>query len=460
MKIRRLLLILMSVVFVAAIIAVFASRSSRHQTLSGYIEKLRANGEKMTFGEMIASLTVHTNNSLAILTNVVLQLGAPPADATNIDVMHFVGPGRAQVAWRLREPTWAASAVPVAVWADVGERIVRMAAPLAELRLAMQQPAPNAGFRTSYFESPTPYIAVKNAAIWLASKALWDLHENRPAEALASIQAIAGLADLHREESSLVSQMTRAASADLGLRLTWEALQTSAWDDEQLQLLQQCWVAFDFLEMAEKGLEGERCMGRETVKKMQDDPATKERFSKSYYGTNFLDDDLLFQLRHIQGYVEQTRTLRSSRSWREVSDSLDQLNAQMHALTNSPQQRLRYMMTLISTPNYKRAVLKSVQLETQRHLAITAIALKRYKHKHGQFPPSLDGLVPNFLPAVPRDCMNGQLLHYQFKDKDTFILYSVGEDGKDDDGDSGPAKPNGKAGFWEGRDAVWPLPSN
>jgi len=269
---------------------------------------------------------------------------------------------------------------------------------------------------------------------------------------------MAGLGNLHREEFYLSSQMTRVAVADIGLRLTWEALQRKDWSDEQLLALQKCWDGVDFLETTEKGLEGERCMGRESVRKVQqEEPLMQKRLSSSYYGTNVLDADLLFQLRHVQGYVERVRALRAGRSWSEVSGELDRLNARIDALTNSPQ-RLRYVMSALTTPNFKRAVWVSVQIETERRLAITATALNRYQRKHGQLPAGLEGLVPEFLLSVPRDCMNGQALHYKPLDKQTFILYSVGEDGQDNGGDAGPAKSGGKPGLWEGRDAVWPLP--
>ncbi len=54
--------------------------------------------------------------------------------------------------------------------------------------------------------------------------------------------------------------------------------------------------------------------------------------------------------------------------------------------------------------------------------------------------------------------MNGQPLHYKLLGKQTFVLYSVGEDGQDNGGDAGPAKLSRKPGLWEGRDAVWTLP--
>jgi hypothetical protein len=62
--------------------------------------------------------------------------------------------------------------------------------------------------------------------------------------------------------------------------------------------------------------------------------------------------------------------------------------------------------------------------------------------------------VPEFLPALPFDYMSGRPLCYRLNTTG-FLLYSVGEDGRDDGGD--PKSPSGtKLGLWEGRDALWP----
>ena len=54
--------------------------------------------------------------------------------------------------------------------------------------------------------------------------------------------------------------------------------------------------------------------------------------------------------------------------------------------------------------------------------------------------------------------MDGKALRYRLRPADAdFLLYSVGEDGKDDGGD--PAQREDKKSYrqiWDGRDAVWP----
>jgi hypothetical protein len=91
----------------------------------------------------------------------------------------------------------------------------------------------------------------------------------------------------------------------------------------------------------------------------------------------------------------------------------------------------------------------------ERQLTLAAIALKRFELRHGTFPPDLKALVPEFLTAVPFDYMGAKSLGYRLKDDGNYVLYSVGDDGKDDGGDP-TLLPGTPAGLWGGRDAVWP----
>jgi len=98
--------------------------------------------------------------------------------------------------------------------------------------------------------------------------------------------------------------------------------------------------------------------------------------------------------------------------------------------------------------------------EAERSVVLCAIALKRYSLKHGNFPPSLDSLVPEFIASVPVDYMDGKPMGYRLEADGTFRLYSVGEDEKDDGGNA--AVTAGKThlrDLWARKDFVWPRPA-
>jgi hypothetical protein len=117
-----------------------------------------------------------------------------------------------------------------------------------------------------------------------------------------------------------------------------------------------------------------------------------------------------------------------------------------------------------SIPSLGAVSFKVRNVEATRQAVVAAIALKRYQLKHGNYPASLDSLVPEFVSAVPFDPVDGQPLRYRLNPDGTFRLYSIGENGKDDGGNphKGP-KDNPSNYYWQNNfalDWVWPQPAS
>jgi hypothetical protein len=109
--------------------------------------------------------------------------------------------------------------------------------------------------------------------------------------------------------------------------------------------------------------------------------------------------------------------------------------------------------------DFSRAWFSTLKNLTLNKLVTTAIAIKRYELKHGKPPPRLAALVPEFLPALPVDLMDGQTLRYRLYSDGSFTLYSVGANAQDDGGDPDVEQQNGQVkngSAWMGRDWVWP----
>ena len=95
--------------------------------------------------------------------------------------------------------------------------------------------------------------------------------------------------------------------------------------------------------------------------------------------------------------------------------------------------------------------------QTSVDMARVAIALERYQLAHGDYPESLVALAPQFIAQLPHDLINGQPLQYRPEVDGQFVLYSVGWNEKDDDGEvvlgkNGAVDSN--AGDW-----VWRYPA-
>jgi hypothetical protein len=73
---------------------------------------------------------------------------------------------------------------------------------------------------------------------------------------------------------------------------------------------------------------------------------------------------------------------------------------------------------------------RTAQIENNLHVAF---ALAAYRADAGRYPAKLADLAPKYLTAVPGDVFSGGELIYK-PSKDGYLFYSVGQNGKDDNG--------------------------
>jgi hypothetical protein len=158
----------------------------------------------------------------------------------------------------------------------------------------------------------------------------------------------------------------------------------------------------------------------------------------------------------MQTEVELVRELRQGRPYPEVFQEFSKLGATMNAKARS-RTRAFHFISILGIPDYNSAIVIAAKVETKRRLAVTAIALRRYELLHGGPAETLAALVPDLLPEVPRDVIDGQPLRLRPCSDGTWRLYSIGTDGEDNGGDSRGDRAAARSGLCEGRDAVWPL---
>jgi hypothetical protein len=90
----------------------------------------------------------------------------------------------------------------------------------------------------------------------------------------------------------------------------------------------------------------------------------------------------------------------------------------------------------------RNAMIRSDRAEQdQRNLSL-AFALAAYKCDNTSYPKSLDALVPKYLDKVPNDLFTDKQLVYR-PSENGYLLYSLGPDGKDDEGRGNDDTPKG-----------------
>jgi len=294
------------------------------------------------------------------------------------------------------------------------------------------------------------------------------------------------------DERLLVSQLVRIAIANIGVAATWEFLQSPRVTDEQLGILQREWTDAEFLRGAENALLMERAMCEAAGARMRQSSAEFRqnvtmysrsspvswlecaanpavlKAKESMWRFAWSDPD---ELKMLRGQQMILNTLRLARTGQAFQTALRQQETGLAALgvrvqSSDPERGLFGIdenvssMMSQSLVSIQRVPQRIFRTEVARQIVIVAIALKRYQLQHGAYPRELAALKPKLLAEMPHDPMDGKPLRYRLNLGGTYVLYSVGEDGKDDGGDVSPATPSKTATWLQGRDWVWPLPAS
>ena len=99
--------------------------------------------------------------------------------------------------------------------------------------------------------------------------------------------------------------------------------------------------------------------------------------------------------------------------------------------------RGHYFVADMVMPSISRLVDSDASARASIDLAITGLAIERFRRARGQAPADLGALTPEFLDAVPADPFDGAPLRYR-RTAAGYVLYSIGVDGRDDGGRERP----------------------
>jgi hypothetical protein len=127
---------------------------------------------------------------------------------------------------------------------------------------------------------------------------------------------------------------------------------------------------------------------------------------------------------------------------RKADDALNQMETT--ASTFPPYKFLTTKMM----PNFVKAAQTTARNQTLANQAFLACGLERYRLAHGQYPETLEALVPQFAEKLPHDIVGAQPMHYHRTADGQFVLYSIGWNER---GDGGVRRDGTPEGDW-----VWP----
>lgn len=502
----------------AAVVGLLFWPNPSQRALERTRRELRQQGFKIDLSEFDLSASGDFRERAAALTNAdlttlgrtqeyynrqwVLRQGSP-------NLMEAVGSNAAVVVWKRQKlaPDLRAnpseSSLGDDLWPTLGEALeenrtrldAACAAALAEpIRFELDA---SRGMAMMLAHLP----AVRGLIQVLGTRTVLDMHDGKRDAAWTNVLAATRLVTAWQVEPAEVSQMVRFGCASLADDTTWQALQAPDWTDERLGTLQHEWESVDFF----KGLPETAAFTRASMaglcQRERGEPLPSSLWLRGigYSPRNLwyalLDRSRRVSYRHRGSYEDEQALLLHYRNqelelrralqcptWVEmrrlpgVTNPVPFVSKHSSAALSMLYSRQLGMAVAGGGQSFLG---RAAEAEARRRLLITAIALERYRGRHGSYPERLQQLVPELLQQPPIDFMDGKPLRYQLTEDGHFVLYSVGLDCVDNGGEMRrpqrrgqdfPAEPDyvdasgGPAGRgWggaQGTDLVWPRPAS
>jgi len=501
---REILIIVLGILLVVSCIAAYEMHFRWKWAVESYKRQLRAAGEKLTVEELVPPPIPPEQNSADTFRKAFFSWQGSNWDFNafsklNLPLpMQFIGPAKAFA--RAMQPRIDLRTTNA--WAEADAAVGQRRDTLNLLQQIIDRPAFDFrfDFKQGFLLESRELIGMRDASLLLSGASVCDLHRGDTAAALLKIRAMLALTKGLEREPCLSSEQVRSGIISRSVGATWEFLQSPGVTGEQLATLQRDWSSLESVQTLERAVEMERAANdgvlvdwRSSSSKFRaglkrafvngsDEPSsawfelpqaawrgTILRVESGLWRFSWSYADELLALKNYQTVLSAVRLAQTNRSLPPFQEEWKRM-AEWHTegqknfwLLNFFAPELHYFFAGCAhnaAYQFQRAEVN----EVARQQVVAAIALKRYQLKYGKYPPDLNSLVPEFISAVPLDVVDGQPLRYRRNADGTFLLYSIGGDGKDDGGNPGSAPYYSYLQSWlMARDRiydwVWPQPA-
>lgn len=357
-----------------------------------------------------------------------------------------------QVLDQASERSWSSEQIPpLADWAKVNEK------PLNLLVEAAQRP---------HFSSPPPSLlkdqseilvgkmlptvhASRAAARALSVRAMWHLGEGRPTEAWRDILAIYQISRLIGNGGTLLEHLVGISIEESAMQPTLMLL-----DDPQLSADQLRQVHSDLRSLEQRrsldelfndverlyNLDWALSFRHGTAEDFEIDP-TQARLLSAAIDWNvplrmlneFYDEIIAVaklpswdeRMRALEEHEKQLQQIRKSIQWQRAAGS---------ALSRDSRSKLAgEVLVCMALPTTTSVLAAEYRGNSKFALTQVAAALAVYRAEHGEYPGTLDALVPDILHKTPHDLFHDNPYVYR-RTENGYYMYSLGPNNEDDEG--------------------------
>jgi hypothetical protein len=325
-----------------------------------------------------------------------------------------------------------------------------------------------------------PHLAtLKRLCQILQLRAAAELALGQNDQGFEDVSLIFRLADAIRNEPLLICQLVRISELQIALQPLAEGLARHQWSEPQLVAFEQRLLQLDFCADGRRALEGQRAfLGCGLIDWVRRSPHRYLALTGMGSGTPgtgqssfdwqsallaavpsgwFCLEKLNF-CRLIQDDFLPAFDVPARRFNPDVCAQADSHFESLHASGGMLMLSRHESFAALLLPGLTRAAQKFAFAQAGTDAAAVACALERYRLARGQFPDSLNALVPDFISRLPHDVIDGQPLKYRRTPDRLYLLYSVGWNKTDDGGIIG-LREKGVAVDQTVGDWVWRLPA-
>ena len=309
---------------------------------------------------------------------------------------------------------------------------------------------------------PLPnFVTFRTVAQILAQRAQSYLLLGRSEDAWHELQLIYQLCEVLEGKPpgtpvTLVSAMIKVAVLGLYTSVVDDGLQLQAWREPELRAIQTQLRETDLLEALIVGARVERAGVCRTLDSTK--PSDLARLFIAPDLRTSVGDKLAHSLSALalrcmpRGWFHQNMALGATleQEWLGCIDPTKRLivphrsTEVVNRVAKSLARPTPYtFLVKKGIPNFDKALQTVARNQTLVNQAIMACALERYRLAEGQYPASLDVLVPRLTEEIPQDLIAGRPLNYRRTVAGGYLLYSIGWDEKDSGGVAGKSKEEG-----------------
>lgn len=335
--------------------------------------------------------------------------------------------------------------------ADVLTALERMEPVLVEARLACSRPKTRWPIKWSDPNAKGPILdPLSNLGAIFALRANALLSLNRPDEALVEIRYIARVAESLNDQPNLLFGVVRNDLWDTALEAAEFGLISKKWSVSHAEVLSKTFMKANHLAEWKVSHNGDRCSMNLYLDELMaaDSRSFGTQLQQLYsYGAPASPTNTLWSAaprgwirrsqatynRHLDVELNQIDSERELISLEFDGEHVPRLYREYPWAEYYPVNRLIYVASGFRISSEKRAF----ALHTRARQFPILCALVNYCDAHGEFPESLDQLVPTYLSAVPHDIMDGNPMRYRRTANGGCLVWSIGEN-RVDEGGKGP----------------------